>query len=600
MNLSGRAFEDDDDDRELYWSRRGRGSFAVWLRSLADRERGRVVHAGSPFVLDEETAQLEGLGYGAGLLNQYVVEQELMPTYRVVADCPCPPFSFATESDELLAALARETSADEAARLRALLEDEACGLLAKVWEEWRVKRIRLSRYGAVQVVLELGKTALTTPAEFVEPVTRLGASLGAKGLAERVRPTDPGLEALRQRFLELTEVKHRKIETSVQWEIVGHILGWFIGCVHSTDDGTDELKLDPNYAAAWRERKTFTGGHKLPFRRRFLILRIDGLQVGRSRPPRLDAAMKRELAQLLDETPLVQSRLQPAAAGSNLSDQSPEYLHRVAADDRATWEQEACLLSHDAAVLVNLHEDALLLKLDRDVSYREYWLIVARAMEYVSELRLMARFLEHVSSGSLEQTMDEIMREGTMSAKLQERTVAFGAAESVLLLRLQNSASPTAISATDAVVIKLAALRDHFGIPEALKRTGANLAAAQRIVSHYERLSAQRKMVDLHIGLAGFTGVLMGLTLPTFFRDVFHEEPFKGQGMVSALGLLWTVITVAAIVRAGYEVVVHVKDSSYRVPRWLRRLLPGMPALPSQLAAGAERAEGDGSGADDA
>jgi len=582
MNLSGRAFRElDDPERESYWFRRAGGSFAAWLRKLGNPTGQRIVHTGSPFLHDDEGARLESLGYGAGLLSQYVVDQELMPTYLVPEGCPCPTLSFGRNSEELFDAVRQVTSRAAASQLKARLEKEANARLARVWKDWRSKRVRLSRYGAVQVVLELGMAGATTPQAFVEPITSLGAPLGPKGMAELVcfaadEPDRAELERLRTTFLDLPAVKSRRIETSIQWEIVGRVLGWLIDCIDRTNDGGDELQLDPTYAERWRDRQTFTGGQDLPFRRRFLILRIDRLEIGGAPTPALDPRMKRELAQLLDETPLVQGNLRDVT--SRLSLQRPDLLRRAAREDHATWEQEACLLAHDAAVLVNLHDGELLLKLDRDVTYRDYWRIVGRTMEYLSELRLVARFLENVCSASLEGMMGEIMRNRRMTVSYQEKLSGFVAAEAVMLLRLQNASSPTAISSTDAVVAKLAALREHFGIPAALRHIGTNLAAAQRLVGHYEGLSAQRKMVDLHVGIAGFTGVLMGLTLPTFVRDVFFEEPLAHQSLALWAGLVWAVVTVLAIGRAIHEVTVHGHESSYRLLRWLgKKLGPGPP-----------------------
>lgn len=568
MNLSESAFED---DRQHYWSVRGGKEMAKWLRSLA--QDGRIPNAHSPFRSDDDGAELEALGYGANLLSQYVVDQEFMPTYELKGD-QAPVFAFGADSDDLFAAFQREAGGCEKGRagvkqLRELLEKEASRRLAAAWRDWSVKRVRLCRYGVIQVVLALTRTA-GNPVDFVGPVARLGGSLGPTGLAadlQAARGANP--DPLLDSFLALKIVKRRAIESSVQWEIVMQILGWIRDSVNENRRADDLLRFCATYPD-WTHRRAHTGGRDLPFRRRFLLFRIDRLEHSVGGPVTLDSKVRRELAMLLDETPLVLEN-----GASRFAPQREDYLKHLSRDDRSTWRQETCLITHNGAVLVGLHDPNLLLNLDRDIKYHQYWEIVARGLAYLCELRLIARLLEHKVSLRLEKTA-RVMANKRFTDETLDTEIKFNAAATVLMLRIENSSSPTAISPTEAVVAKLACLRQHFGLSEVVDRTGGNLAASQRTLAHYQRLGAQMKMVDLHVGLAAFTGILMGLTLPTFMKDVFFADHLEGRlpaeiiGALWVLGGLWVVLTVAAIGRAIWEVKTRLKDSTYAV--WLRQL----------------------------
>lgn len=547
LNLGERAFSTADGSRERYWSVRGSTSFMEWLRGLAER----VTTAGSPFELDEDSDRLTENAYSAGLLTQYIVDQEILPTYRIKQSV-VPEFAFDEDTS-------RQFEGDASA-LREPLEKEGNRRLQAAWLAWPSKRIRLSRYGLVQVVLETAVSDRCTEAtEFLSPISKLNASLGVAAL----RPAEP-VDSLGN-FLDRPEVKSRGQGVSVQWEIVGRLLTWLLDIIHPSRSPNDLLLLDPQYWRTWRTRRRFGSGHQdLPLRRRLVVFRIGGLECERqgtwSEVVDIDASVRTILAQLAEGTPLVE--LSPGQP--QLSPQRRDALRQVTRSDRSSWRREACFLSHDTVVIVSLHEPHLVLKLDCDVSYGTYWDIVARTFEYLTELRIVARLLQLETSTHLQELM-KIVGGGTLLKAQRDPSILFAAAAAGLVARLRNASSPNTISPADSLLTKLSALREAFGIAEALQHTDRNLTAIQRLMGHSENLEVQRSVLSLNIGIAAFTAAMMGMTLPMFVSERFGRLALRAW-LPSWLAILWILLTLAMI---GLALRYSVSKSFAKVrPRW--------------------------------
>lgn len=96
----------------------------------------------SKFQLSQDTEELEQIGYDLGVFRAYALENLFMPTYQWVA--PTPPFSATDSSDSQ-------------------------SFFRTCWDEWPIKKIRLSRGGTVTVKLEreFHEEPLTSIAEIV-------------------------------------------------------------------------------------------------------------------------------------------------------------------------------------------------------------------------------------------------------------------------------------------------------------------------------------------------------------------------------------------------------------------------------------------------
>ncbi|HEV7668729.1 MAG TPA: hypothetical protein VGS22_09410 [Thermoanaerobaculia bacterium] len=489
-NLGKRAFLDSDGSRDRFRLLRGGKEFAAFIRDLQSR-----VSESDFFEFDPQGQEELELSYRSGLLTQYMIEYELLPTYRVKPGL-MPTFTF---DDETAQRLERAPVAPPGAR--EALERAGRRRLENAWSAWPTKRFRLSRYGLLQVILERKITNFQPSTQFLLPLTELFSSMGPHDLSVAAKKNGDLEEQFDLRKWETRPA----IEIPVQWEIVGRILGWLISVVDSESEN-DHFRFDLNYGTTWREReaKLKDDSRSLPLRSRFFTLHLDGVrpggEVASEGIDQLDDQIRLALARLLEGSPLVER-----AQEVRISPQRAESLRRVVERDEATWEGEVCFLSYDTAVIAGLESSTsrMIMKLDCDLPYVAYWPLIARTLEYLNELRLVARFSANESSDRLENMMKDIAATGHINGH-SERAQSSGAIAS-LVARLRNASTPVTISQSDALLSKLERLKEIFGIETALDHAERNLSATQRLISHAESTLNERQILKLTVGLAAFT-----------------------------------------------------------------------------------------------
>lgn len=568
-NLPKRAFLESDGSRERFQLLRGGREFARFLRGLKER-----VADSSFFRLDPGYQDTLAIPYSADLLTQYVIDYEYLPSY-LVTDGLCPTFTF---DDETAGWLERLGSGPPG--FREALEHAGRRQLEQAWSEWPIKRLRLSRYGFLQVVLERRFEDFVTATKLVTPLTHLYASMGLQDLSQAAKDRGDLARALAE--IEDPDARRERsaLEMSVQWEIVGRILSWLIQAVHGSSTAEDSFHFDPEYRVAWQKRRAHVGGRALPLRARFFTIHVDGARRAhrgsRQEVLSLNPEERLLLARLLEGTPLVQQESEV-----HISPQRKESLLRVLEHDDATWDGEACFLSYDTAVLVGLHASDLVVRQGSGLPYGSYWPIVARTFEYLAELQQAARFAENVSSDWLEDLMQEVARKGGLLA--YEASVRFTGATASLVARLRNAAAPGTISQNEALLSKISRLSSILRINNSLDHAERNLSAIQRLVSHAERSQNEQGVLKLTVGLAAFTAVLMGLALPPYYHYSLdavlppHLRSLLSPGFLVSLAEIWgdvaLVLTVIALATAGLYCsrLIHLRQLAKRAAQGCRR-----------------------------
>jgi hypothetical protein len=431
------------------------------------------------------------------------------------------------------------------------------------WEAWPIKRFRISRYGFLQVILETkektGPERFVSLTKFLEPIKFLHEPMQ---ITQQETGDDwPG---------------RPELTVTAQWEIVGSLLSRIIEVI----DGTrkDLVQFDPNYRSGWREKETHAAGTSLPLRTDYTILWIREVTLaGESiKPEELTRANRWLLASLLEEVPWVEG------ASWEISPQRQETLRRLLRQDEATWNGELCLLSFGTAVLTTLH--SLCMELPRRSNYGNYWKAVLRVIEYFAELRLLAWLVERQSADLFEYMLRDLATKGRLRS--YEERVRSRAALSGLANRLRVAASADTIAQNGAILPKVERLRAIFEIGRSLEHADRNLSAVQDLITSTESQKNEKGILLLTAGLAGFTAILMGLALPTYFehsRDLDKHVDlldFLRRIQIENLVFGWANFSVFLTVLALLTATVYV-TKFLRAGHYLRKLAKKIGLFPS-------------------
>ena len=159
-----------------------------------------------------------------------------------------------------------------------------------------------------------------------------------------------------------------------------------------------------------------------------------------------------------------------------------------------------------------------------------------------------------------------------------EERVRSRAALSGLANRLRVAASADTIAQNGAILPKVERLRAIFEIGRSLEHADRNLSAVQDLITSTESQKNEKGILLLTAGLAGFTAILMGLALPTYFEHSSHLHKnnvrlldFLGQIQIENLVFKWANFSVLLTVLALLTATVYV-TKFLRVGHFLQKL----------------------------
>ncbi|HVG00157.1 MAG TPA: hypothetical protein VND68_09990 [Chloroflexia bacterium] len=569
---------------------RGTPELARALRGIAE-----TVDSSPCFQLDQELSDIQEIGYELGVLNQYLLEYEFMPSYQVVNDMSFRRkvrFDPTTQAFLLRAEPNVQTSIDK--RVNKLLRDE--------WDNWTHKRVMISRYGLFQVTLEKRITEPTLITDILQNVLRLQqefdlpellesmvadleadlarvvtglAAIDAAAtqqsrsspsgsqpqLASFIRNNDPDWERLRERREAIlreieairsfkSQVKDRVnnvLDPSIQWEISREIIEQLLGTlgeVLHVDSRLPRRLFPQTVRIPFEERPVpaFTKGLSYPLRSQYVVYEFDHLYQSRAGEDQSvdteDPRVRSELASLLESVQLVRPDgvRQWAPVKKSL-------LNQLFRDDASTWEQELCLFSGDNALICHdyhPHSPTLGPSFPKRVRYEEYWASVIRGIGYICELRTVTRLLENETSDDLEHTSDYRHR---LHIRLAEkvrrdmRDIAIRVSSaSLLVARLRNAAMPTTMATADYAALKFRRLLDRFELELSLEHSENNVSQLNDLLSHYDDLLANKTSLLVAVALSLVTVVLPILALPPFIADITGSETGAKEWAIFLLG----------------------------------------------------------------
>ena len=212
-----------------------------------------------------------------------------------------------------------------------------------------------------------------------------------------------------------------------------------------------------------------------------------------------------------------------------------EEMETLFEGDLSSWEGELCLLTGDNALVYfralepversetsqvervcggcNRPEVRKIQKIrfaGRSVSYEDYWKCILRGIEYILDLRLLARLLteetKRYTVTIAEQAADGDRR---MSMRMLRKRVTV---MTRLLSRLRDASVPRSIAPADYAVRKFEHLMEISGLRESISHAASNIDAANALLEHQEEML-------MTVLFATIAVLLSCLTIPSMLID---------------------------------------------------------------------------------
>lgn len=246
----------------------------------------------------------------------------------------------------------------------------------------------------------------------------------------------------------------------------------------------------------------------------------------------------------------------------------PDLARKIIETDVATWQDEICLLTPRATLLIpsyrSRHHELLIATLPGSTSrfnYVRYWGAIERMIEFIIEIHVLARLLERRSFTLLEEmadTMNEV-RGWLFSGdiRLHERLPNL-ITDAAHLRRLtafcQGLSDPHFWSRAEYATGKAGLLMEQLGLPRMLDQIERNIISINSVVDHVDEwymadLAEQSNDMAtlLSLGLAAASFILTLLILPSFWADLSQIEflPLNLKVWVNYTGSFFAILLIA-------------------------------------------------------
>ncbi|HXF84951.1 MAG TPA: hypothetical protein VNK49_06130 [Anaerolineales bacterium] len=276
----------------------------------------------------------------------------------------------------------------------------------------------------------------------------------------------------------------------------------------------------------------------------------------------------------------------------------PDLARKIIETDVATWEDEFCLLTPRATVIIpsrrSRHHELLITTLPSSTTrfeYVRYWGAVERMIEFIIEIHVLARLLERRSFSLVEElaeTMNEIRGHLFLGdIRLHERLprlITHAAHLRRLTALCQAFSDPHFWSRAEYATSKASQLMEQLGLPAILDQIDRNIGSINSVVDHVDEwymadLAEQSNDMStlLSLGLAAASFTLTLLVLPSFWTDLYTENinlPGWAKFIISTLGTLLAIVLMSAgayftfiAVRYGKQIIAIMRRSLARLKK---------------------------------
>jgi hypothetical protein len=325
--------------------------------------------------------------------------------------------------------------------------------------------------------------------------------------------------------------------------------------------------------------------------------------------------LQQQLASLIEGALLKKNKIKRGANGNNNIEDNqedlkskyaprfePDLAKKIVETDVATWQDEFCLLTPRAALVIpsyqSRHHELLIATLPGSTSrfdYVRYWGAVERLIEFVIEIHVLARLLERHSFSLLEElaeTMSEIrgyLFEGDIRLhKRLPNLIADAAHLRRLTAFCQGLSDPHFWSRAEYATNKAGLLMEQLGLPRMLDQIERNIISINSVVDHVDEwymadLTEQSNDMStlLSLGLAAASFILTLLVLPSFWADLYAanvEIPATVRMFINIFGTILAVILMSTgayltsvSIRYGKQIIKIMNRSLIRLKRTFER-----------------------------
>ena len=220
----------------------------------------------------------------------------------------------------------------------------------------------------------------------------------------------------------------------------------------------------------------------------------------------------------------------------------PTYISDILTQDRATWNDEVCLLAPRAAVIIpsrRAGQDALFISnfsaTTGKVMYAWYWTAMERMLEFVVEIRVLAQLMERASADVLQEFVealrqiraDMLRHEGRMDYQVLTPLIDQVANLSRMVGMCQGLSNPSVWSRAEYAVDKARYLMQQQDIPLLLEHTERNVNNLTSLLDHADELYLadlsernNKETFWLSLVLAGLSLSITLFALPSFWADL--------------------------------------------------------------------------------
>jgi len=509
-----------DDSLDAFQQIKGQKFFDQYLEKLPQQV------CQGPFSLSEEYKKREQSGYGFGIFNRVLAEDNFAPTYAVRKDkIEFPPH---------------------------LLDNvQFKDRFLPVWKRWDF-HLRVSSNGIVTLILHLdipkyreielaaqdvmGLHYYFDMANALERRKEFQANLGLDELSptqkESIKQKIDSIEQLMAWVRERSMNQLEDDKSPVVWQMAVDVMMRWIqtidGCISLNDETGTAWRINLNlHPRSGTLREIFTTYILTSIRDR---KNSSSLSAGLSPHEILSTPAYQQIIAAVTEGALLHGRKDYTLPAHN-----PQTANDLMKKNLATWDKELCVITDKSALIYYRPLDKQKVAFSsREVSYEDYWLTILRLMEFGLEVKMLALLLEKQTANALVSRLSRKWQTVGGSTTLSVDDISAQLLNiSRLLAHTRSLSSAPIVGQASYAIRKYEFLLTSFGVPEILAHAETNLKSMSRLLERKVDLDLQFESQIVNETALAFSMVfasvslIMGiLAFPSFIADWINANPF--------------------------------------------------------------------------
>ncbi len=499
---------------------RGQKFFDNYLENLP-----HIVEQG-PFELSREYKKREQSGYGFGIFNRVLAEDNFAPTYSVDKDkieFPSHLINNVQFKDRFLPVWKR---------WEFYLRVSSNGIITMILH------LRIPKYREIELVAQdvMGLHYYFDMANAMEKRRELQVGLTAENLSQLQKEnTQKKSDSIEQLIAWVQERSMNQLEdekSPVVWQMAVEVMRRWIqtidGKISILDDNSKtwniNLSLKPRSGTL---REIFTTYILTSIRDR---KKQPSLSTGLSPQEILSSATYQQVVAAITEGVLLHGRKDYTLPAHNLQRAS-----NLMETNLATWDKELCIITDGSAfIYYRPFEKQQVAFSSREVSYEDYWLTIFRLMEFGLEVKMLALLLEKQSSNALALRLSQKWETGKEGRTQSTNDVSmFLLNTSRLLAHTRSLSTAPIVGQASYSIHKYEFLLGCFGVPVILAHAETNLENMSQLLERNIDLELQLEGQTVNENALAFSLVFASVSLamgflafPSFLADWQTQDPF--------------------------------------------------------------------------